>query len=421
MTGFIHKLKLKLGDFWWSSLILFLSCRVADVMNLFVGLYLVPKYIAPSELGAVLPLSSFAAFLALPASVFALTFAKELNSLAVRSEFGKMKSLMRGVFVATALFLILAVIVCGLAMPHFLSRIRIVKGSLGFLIIAAAFIGCVSPIYANALQALKRFRALSFMNLVCAPVRLVSMLLAMPFRPLSGYFVGQASTPAANIFISVLLLRKELSVKAERYWSRPIVRRFALIFLGMAGYQSAAMLLCLAEQTVLRERLPDVESAAYYMVTRFSDITALFSGTLLTVLFPFTAEAAERGSSTKPFVLKSSLVMAAGGGALALFFAVFGNRIVSVLPNGDAYAPFAWTIPWLIAINVISTIQCIHTNTESSAARFSFLKWWIPLNLTLAALVSFLPINSLTAMLWYFSFATAVKAIFAFYEIRHSE
>ena len=421
MKNLLSTIKLRLGDFWWYSLMLFFACRLADLLNMFVGLYLVPKYIAPGELGAVLPLSTFAAALAMPACVFAMTFTKEVNSLATRREFGKLKSLMKGVFTATAVFLAAAIVLSRLALPHFLGKIRIVEGSLGLLIIATSFIGCASQIYTNALQALKKFRELSLMNVVCAPIRLVAMLLAMPFRPLSGYFVGQGATPGANILASLWFLRKELAVKAEPYWNRAVVKRFSLLFAGMAGYQCAGILLGLAEQTCLRDRLPDLESAAYYMATRFSDISVLLSGALLTVLFPFTAEAAESGRSTRPIVIKTSVVTAIGCLALAAAFAAIGRPLMALLPGGDEYSRYTWTIPWLIVLNIFTTVQCICTNTEVSAARFGFLKWWIPLNLALPAALYLLPVRDLNGMMYWFTFAAIAKAGFSLYEICRSK
>jgi hypothetical protein len=53
MKRLARSLHQKLGDFWWYSLMIFCACRAADLLNAFVGLWLVPKYIGPSELGAV--------------------------------------------------------------------------------------------------------------------------------------------------------------------------------------------------------------------------------------------------------------------------------------------------------------------------------------------------------------------------------
>ena len=247
------KLHAKLGDFWWYSLMLFCACRAADVLNAVVGLWLV------------------------------MTFAKEMTTLATNGEYGKMKSLMRGVFIGAGIFLILALIVSRLVLPAFLERIRIAEGSLGFLVIASAFVSTVSPVYQNALQALKRFKTISLINIIGAPIRLVAMLVAMPFRALSGYFIGQAAPPVFTIGASVFALRKELAVPAVPYWSRTVFRHFLALLLGMAAYQMASGFLGLVEQTALRQRLPEIESAAYYMTTRFSDIASFVCGTLTMV------------------------------------------------------------------------------------------------------------------------------------------
>jgi len=434
----LERLHARLGDFWWYSLMLFCACRAADLLNAFVGLWLVPKYVDPSELGAVMPLTSFAGFLAIPVSVFAMAFAKEMTTLAANGEYGKMKSLMRGVFIGAGAFLLLALAISRFALPLFLERIRIASGSLGFLILAAAFISTVSPVYQNALQALKRFKTISLINIVGAPIRFLVMLVAMPFRALSGYFVGQAATPAFAIAASVYALRKELSVPAVPYWSRSVLRQFTALLVGLAAYHMVGGMLGLVEQTALRQRLPEIESAAYYMTTRFSDIASFVCGTLTTVLFPFTASLAAKGRPTRPLVVKSSLAMLATGGLLAIAFALVGKPIIALLPDGDKYAEYAWAIPWLIGITSISAIQTFHTNTEASAGRFGFLKWWIPLHVVFAAgllaitgygyFATYIPTSwcdflathnftSLKAMLVWFSATTLVRTAFSLIEL----
>ena len=87
----LAKLHARLGDFWWYSLMLFCACRAADLMNAFVGLWLVPKYVDSSELGAVMPLTQFANFLAIPIAAFANTFRNEISRLSIAKEFGKLK------------------------------------------------------------------------------------------------------------------------------------------------------------------------------------------------------------------------------------------------------------------------------------------------------------------------------------------
>ena len=434
----LTKLHTRLGDFWWYSIMLFCACRAADVLNAFVGLWLVPKYVDPSELGAVMPLVTFSNFLALPVSVFAMTFMKEMAALATHNDYGKMKSLIRGVFISAGIFTIVTLVISRFVLPAFFERIRIAEGSLGLLILAASLTAAMTPVYQNALQAIKRFKTISLLNIASAPIRFLVMVIAMPFRALSGYFVGQTVTSVFTISAYVYALRKELSVPAKTYWTRTVFRRFASISIGIASVMGFGAILGLVEQTVLRQRLPEIESAAYYMSTRFSDIAGFASSSLIVVLFPFTATLATEGKSTRPLVIKSSIAMIAIGCTLAAFFAIAGRPLLAILPNGNQYTNYAWAIPWLIIITTLSSLQSFHTNTEISAGRFGFLKWWIPLHLIFASVLLFttgfgyfttyLPatcteflsahnFTSLNAMLWWFTVTALIKTAICIFEL----
>ena len=411
---------------------LFCACRAADLQNAFVGLWLVPKYVDPSELGAVMPLTQFANFLAIPVAAFANTFRNELTRLSIGKEFGKLKTLMRGVFVATAIFLFLAIIVARLALPAFLERIRIVEGSLGIIIIAASFVGAVSPIYSNALQALKKFKAQSIINIAGAPIRLLVMLVAMPFRALSGYFVGQAATPMFTMAASVVSLRKEFSAKAEPYWTRDTFKKFSALLAIFLASGAAAGFTGLVESTIIRQRLPDLDSAGYYMATRFSEIATYLYSAMIFTFFPFAAELAKHGKEHVKLILKSTGVNIAFCFSIAIAFCFISKPILAFLPHGDKYSAYWWSIPWLIAITGISSLHGFYTTAEIAANRFNFLKWSIPLDLsypTLLLLVTghgyfarIIPISwtefltshnihSLTAMLWWMTAINVIKAL----------
>ena len=128
MKALLGRLHSRMGDFWWYSLMLFCACRLADLLNAFVGLWLVPKYVDPSELGAVTPLANFAGLLAMPVAVFAMTFRNEVSRLSIEREFGRLKTLIRTVFIAAGVFLFVAIVVARFTLPMFLERIRIVEG-----------------------------------------------------------------------------------------------------------------------------------------------------------------------------------------------------------------------------------------------------------------------------------------------------
>ena len=124
-------LRSRFGDFWWHALLLFCAMRLGDVVNAFIALWLVPRYVPQKELGAVLPLGQFVATLALPLSVFGMAFMKYVGTLAVAGERGQVKSLMRGVFLAMAVVALLGLVVSRVAMGPVLERLRVEKGMLG--------------------------------------------------------------------------------------------------------------------------------------------------------------------------------------------------------------------------------------------------------------------------------------------------
>ena len=411
---------------------LFVACRAADCLNVFVGLWLVPKYVEPSELGAVMPLTSLANFFAIPIAVFASTFRNELTTLAINRKFGQMKTLMRGVFIATAIFLFLAIVICRFVLPAYLERIRVAEGSLAIVILISSFFATISPIYSNALQSLKKFKANSLISLIGAPVRLLTMLVTMPLRALTGYFVGQTAPSAFGIVGSIIALRKELAIPAEPYWNREIVRHFGRLFLIFGLSALAGGISSLVETTVLRQRLPELDSAAYYMVTRFSDIAGFLASALVFTLFPFTAELAAKGKDTRPLIIKTSLAVFVTNAALAALFWLFGERIISFLPHGSEYAAYWWAIPWIIAITSINLFCGLYTTGEVSAFRFGYMKWMIPLTLLYpfallfvtgygyftaylpASWTAFLAahnIASLSAMLWWMTTIAVIKAL----------
>lgn len=385
MRTLFTQLHARLGDFWWYSLMIFCAMRAADCLNIFVGLYLVPKYVDASELGAVMPLAQFATFLAIPAAVFASTFRQELSALATHRQFGKMKTLMRGVFLATAVFFVLAMIISRFVLPEFLSRLRIAEGSLGFVILAASFISTIAPVYTNALQTLKKFKAYSLINIISAPIRLLTMIVMMPFRAITGYFVGQAATPAFSIGASLFALRKELAVPAERYWTREIVARVARLFGIFALSSFITGLPLLIETTTIRQCLTASESATYYMVSRFADLSTILSTTLFFTIFPFAAEIAAKGKDTRPLTLKCMGATLLFTAALALFFAFFGSAILKFLPQGELFAPYAWAIPAVIGISALSQCGSYFTTARIAANRLGFMYWTLPLHIVYGA------------------------------------
>ena len=400
-----------------SAILLFFALRAGDLVSVAAGMWFVPRYVSPEDIGAVLPVTSFATFLSLPMFAFAMTVMKESACLAANGERGKVKSLLCGVFVAVAAILAVVLAASAAAVPHFLEAMRVSDASAGVLVVSAAFLGCVAPVYTDALQSLKRFRALAAVEFGGAAARFLVMLAAMPFRALAGYFAGQAALPAFRIAGSVAALRKDLAVPAEPYWNGESARRMAFAFLAVLAYQGVPMAAALVEQSVLRTGFSSMDSAGYYMVSRFSDFLHYLTFPLLLVMFPYTAAAARRNASTRPFVLKCAAVTLAAAALMAGAYALFGERLLSLMPHGSDYAAYARWMPWLVVITALTTCQVFYTNAEVSAGRFGFLAWLVPLHVAYPALLYAAArcgwVRTLDGLLAWFGAASALRFAFA--------
>ena len=54
-----------MDSFARSAILLFLALRVGDFVGVAAGMWFVPRYVSPEDIGAVLPVTSFATFLSL--------------------------------------------------------------------------------------------------------------------------------------------------------------------------------------------------------------------------------------------------------------------------------------------------------------------------------------------------------------------
>lgn len=370
-----------------SALLLFLALRAGDLVNVAAGLWFVPRYVLPEDIGAVLPVSSFATFLALPVFAFAMVMMRESACLYAAGERGKVKSLLRGMFAVFAALLVAFLALAAVVVPRFLGAMRVSDASVGVLAVSAAFLGCLAPVYTDALQALKRFAPLAAVELGGSVVRFLVMLAVMPVKALAGYFAGQVALPLFRIAGSVLALHRDLAVPPSPYWNAAAARRIFLAFLAVVAYQATPMAASLVEQTLLRTSLPFEISAGYYMVSRFADFLHYLTFPLMLVMFPYTAEAAQQSRSTRPFVLKCSAVAVAAAAVMSVAYSLWGKELLGLVPTGDCYAEYVRYMPWLVLITVLTTCQVFYTNAEVSAGRYGFLCWLVPLHLAYPALL----------------------------------
>jgi len=367
-----HLIKNRLGDLWWYTLILFVAHRIGDVVNAGIGLFLVPMYVPQSELGAVLPLMSVGALLGLPLIALTTPLMKFLNKYMALGEFGKVKQLLRDAFIFTGIIFAVMLLGSRLLLPLVFDRMRVEDGSLSLLIVTSGILGALVPIFLTALQALKKFTVLSLTTAFSAFVRLGAMLICLPIRGLSGYFVGQIVPSLCVIGIALVALRKHFGrkIKMTPYWNDDwkSILRYAK---WPALLNLTAMLQITIEAFVIRRCLPDVESAGFYMISRFAEITLYFGFACATILFPLVSERHEKGQHGQQKLLVQSVLLTLLMGLCFTVLIVPGAHLLFKLKTDwNIYTSFT---PHLIVLSLAYAIRgAVHCFVVYQTARNQF-------------------------------------------------
>jgi len=373
------KIKNRLGELWWYTIVFFFAQQIGAVINAFIGLWLVPKYIPQSELGAVLPLASLGGLIGLPLTILMMPFLKFLTKYMAQGEDGKVKALLRDVFILSGMIFL---VIAGLSyffVPLVFTRMRVENGNLSMLIIVSGIIGAVVPVFSTALQALKKFRLLTLFGFLGTVLRLVTLWIALPIRGLSGYFVGQIVPLGFGIIASLYVLSSHLgrSVKMASYWNedwKPILKFTAWnALLYTVGHLSST-----TEGFVIRHRLSNIDSSGFYIISRFAEISFYVSSACAVVLFPLISEQHEKGIEQEYRLMTKPIIMS-----------FFSGLLSAVVLTPAVYYLFLFKLDWNIYLPLISYLfpLCLVHVIRGSAycfimyktARneFEFIPWYV--------------------------------------------
>ena len=124
----LRDLRTKLGPLWWYTLMIFLVQRFGDVINAFIGVWLVPRYVPTEELGSLRPLMQIGALLGMPLGLLIMPYIKLLNTHAALGEHGKVKALLRDAAIFAAVVSPLTLVAARFVMPSAFSLMRITNG-----------------------------------------------------------------------------------------------------------------------------------------------------------------------------------------------------------------------------------------------------------------------------------------------------
>lgn len=378
-------IKQRLGPIWWYSFVLFFAQRFGDLINIYIGLWLVPKYVPSQELGALLPLTQITGFLGLPLAILLTPFTKFINTFAAKEEYGKVKALVLDALVLLGLSSVAVGIYTWYTAPFIFERLRISSSGLIWILCGITVTSLVIPLTNGALSALKNFRIMGFAGFAATPVRLFVLLLLLPVSGLLGYFASQL---ALNLFICIIsfwglrhLISKEIHRETySTHWREMILYTLPFILMTGVGTLSTTV-----QYLTIRQRLPAIESAAFYFCSRFSEIPNIFWSAIASVFFPIISDAFEKGKNTHRMFIQVLAVSLLGGGAMACLLGLSMTWLFGQVNAWEKYGPYAYLVGWLALTNVFRVGFACFTTYEMACRRFAFLWYSIPIALAESA------------------------------------
>lgn len=381
MTQLKAKIKTWLGPVWWYAVVMFVVQRVGDVANIYAGLWLVPKWVPAAELGALLPLGQIGGLLGLPLAIMLMPLSKYLNTFGAREEYGKVKALLMDALCLAGVSALAIAAYTWVMAPFVFERLRIKGTGLVWLLCGIALTSVFLPILNNALQALKKFRCMGVVGLTTAPIRLLFLVVLLPISGLFGFFSAQFISYVATLGIGFWGLRELLSkdVKRESYrghWCEMFQYTLPITVLMVVGSISTTLQLL-----VIRQRLPDIESAAFYFGSRFSEIPNMLWSAIGVVFFPVISEAFEKGKDTRKMLLQVLLFTFAGGSAVAVGLGFGIEWLYGMVDKWKCYQPYAYLIVWMSMTNVFRVAFTCFSSYEMACRRFGFVRYAVPLSM----------------------------------------
>jgi O-antigen/teichoic acid export membrane protein len=355
--------------------------RFGDVINLYTGLWLVPKWVSPAELGALLPLGQIGGMLGLPLAILLTPFTKFLNTFGAKEEIGKVKSLLCDALVLAGVSAVGIAAYTWCSAPFVFERLRISGTGMIWLLCGIAVTSAFMPILSNGLQALKLFRCMGSIGLAAAPVRLLFLLALLPVSGLIGFFSAQFFANVITLGISFLGLRKIMSSEIPRDSYRGHLREMVLYTLPIAVLMIVGSIQTTAQLLIIRQRLPDVESAAFYFGSRFSEIPNILWSAIAVAFFPVISEAFEKGKDTRRMLMQVLLFTVVGGAVVAVGLGTAMGWLFGSVQKWKAYQPYAYLVVWMALTNVFRVASACFTTHEMACRRFGFICYGVPIAL----------------------------------------
>ncbi len=376
---FVRAIKSRLSPLWWYGFVQFCVGRIVDIINIYIGIFLLPSVISSDDLGAIVPLTNIIAFAGIPMAAALNVTIRFFNTFSVRGEKGHIKALIRDSRLLALILSLILIIVFFLIAPFIQVRLKIENPWVIRILAAILILSCWQPVASATVQGLMRFRSMILSSLVGSIVKLVFMITLIYSFHLAGYLTAcLASMTAYVVFLFASVnnyMKPEIKAVSYRaYWPEMKLYFRHAVFMGIIfGFCEVI------EPLVIRNFTSRMDSAGYYMAVTFGGIPFFASSALIPFLFSLASERFEKGQRTSGMLLQSTLGILAFGGLFVVILACFGRNILELRKAWAIYADYA---PLIWRVGIITTLHGIimsYMTHENACKRFRYIRFFVPM------------------------------------------
>jgi len=351
----------------------FIAMRVGDLFNFYLGAFYLPRALQPGELGTVEPITRLVALGSLPLAVLCTVGTKYVNTYMATGAAGRLKHLVRdfgvlGIVASIVFPAILLLTYKGIALRLALADPYILPSMMGLAVLA-----CWQPLLSIIFQGAQRFRASVTVSLLTVFLRVALVLILVPVMHLSGYFNATFISGLISIVVGLWFVKDMVSrrITMESYY--PDLQAMSRFAIPVACYMIAVAVQGFIEPFIIKQRLPVMDAAGYYIVCRFAFIPAYFANSINYVLFPLMSHQHERGERSHAYLGQTLAVGMVISLAVALVIGLGAGWLFDLRSDWRAYqsyTPFALRIAITAAADAVISIYAMN---EIACRRFRFV------------------------------------------------
>lgn len=381
-------LKGKLPDIVFYSGFIFVFTQIGAVLNFITNLLIVPNYLCDGDLGLIAPIMQYVALGALPLGVITSLVVKFVTRYEANGEWGKLKSLVRDLFVFGGMSTLVVAVIFGFSYSSFALRMGIESKWILFLMLIHLCVSSCLPVLSLLMRSMQQYFLMALGGMLVPLTLMLFAIFLLPAYGLVGYLIALIASLVATIALSLYAVyfyfapHKE---KLEPYFDdcKGVLKKYLLLFSLGSG---AGWLWGFVPPFVIKHFLNDADAAGYYLIQRLAMLPFYAFSTLLMILLPILSIRHEKGQSTNRTVKYTILYTVISGIIVIIGLFLFAPWLFDVVPQWrerSGYAKFVWVLSVSVVLGAVNAIL-----STDLTAKWVFKPTWYKLPISYLIVIS---------------------------------